>query len=175
MLQLEKADRADTVEKDYLRIVYCKTASLFEAACTAAAISVDASPELREAAARYGRAVGMAFQIRDDILDYGDPEMLGKPVGQDLAERKITLPLLGALAGSPAEVRIRTLVAEIPEKPGNCVLVRDFVLKSGGLEYASRRLDDFIGEALGALQPLPASPEKDALEELARLNARRAV
>lgn len=175
MLQLQKAVAADTGEEDYLRIIFCKTASLFESACRVAAVSVDAPRELMDAATRFGRAFGMAFQIRDDILDYGDPAVLGKPVGQDLRERKITLPLLGALAGSPREAEIRAMVAEIPSKPGNCVLVQDFVRRSGGLEYAAKRLEDFVAEALSALEAFPDCPEKDALAYLARYNSVRAL
>lgn len=174
MLQLEKASSADTTEEDYLRIVYCKTASLFEAACAAAAVSVDAPEALREAAARYGAAVGMAFQIKDDIFDYGDPSQIGKPVGSDLRERKITLPLLGALDNAPQQqARIRSLVADIPVHPENCAEVHAFVLQNGGLDYAARRLDDFIGEALCALEAFPPSERKEALAAFARYNAIR--
>ena len=173
MLQLEKASKADTTEEDYLRIVYCKTASLFEATCAAAAVSVDAPEPLRQAAARYGAAIGMAFQIKDDIFDYGDPLQIGKPVGSDLRERKITLPLLGALRNSPREAEVRALVAAIPEHPENCAEVHAFVLGNGGLEYAAQRLGDYVNEALSALEAFPPSERRDVLAEFARYNAIR--
>lgn len=173
MLQLEKASKADTTEEDYLRIVYCKTASLFEATCAAAAVSVDAPEPLRQAAARYGAAIGMAFQIKDDIFDYGDPLQIGKPVGSDLRERKITLPLLGALRNSPREAEVRALVAAIPEHPKNCAEVHAFVLGNGGLEYAAQRLGDYVNEALSALEAFPPSERRDVLAEFARYNAIR--
>lgn len=173
MLQMEKASAADTTEEDYLRIVYCKTASLFESTCSAAALSVDAPDELIQAAARYGASVGIAFQIKDDIFDYGDPSAIGKPVGSDLKERKITMPLLGALKGSPREAEIRALVASIPNNPGNCELIHAFALENGGLEYASARLGDFVEDALQALEAFPPSPQKEALESFARYNAIR--
>ena len=173
MLQLQKTRTADTAEEDYLRIIYCKTASLFESACRVAALSVDASPELCEAAGQFGAATGMAFQIRDDIFDYWDEPGIGKPVGVDLKEKKITLPLLGALRNAPDEVAVRKMVLEIPGKPENCARLRSFVRENGGLEYAAGRLNDYINDALAALEKLPPSPEKEALAELARYNAIR--
>ena len=110
MLQLQKAQNGDTVQDDYLRIIYSKTASLFEAACVSAAISVNASEEYMTAARNYAVALGIAFQIKDDILDYSGTESVGKPLGVDILEQKITMPLLGAIAHAPAqESRIREL------------------------------------------------------------------
>lgn len=174
MLQMQKASDANTTEEDYLRIVYCKTASLFETACRTAAISVDPAPALIDAAGRYGAAVGIAFQIRDDIFDYGQAE-IGKPVGIDLREQKITLPLLGAMMScSPAEQRsIRDKVLAIPEHPEYCDEIRSFVLANGGIEYAGSRLSEYISAAESALEAFPASQEKDILTELARYNAIR--
>jgi len=175
MLQLEKASTADTTEADYLRIIRCKTASLFGAACSAAAASVDASPEYTDAAVAYADALGMAFQIKDDILDYDGNEELGKPVGIDLMEQKITLPLLGAMKGSPREEELRAKVRDIKEHPEHCAEVRAFVLGNGGVEYASARLDEFIGKAVKALDVFPDGKAKDLLADLARFNALRRV
>ena len=173
MLQLEKAGTADTVEEDYLRIIFCKTASLFESACRCGALTVNASDELEEAARCYGVATGIAFQIRDDIFDYWDDAGIGKPVGIDLKEQKITLPLLGALRNAEDESRYREMVRQIPEHPEYCAELHRFVLENGGVEYATRRLDDYINEALAALEVLPPSKERDVLAELARYNAIR--
>ena len=173
MLQLQKAGTADTTEEDYLRIVYCKTASLFEVTCRFAAITVDAPAELLEAAGRYGVATGIAFQIRDDIFDFRDDAAIGKPVGIDLKEQKITLPLLGALKGVADEAPYREMVRQIPERPENCERLRRFALEHGGVEYASGRLEDYINEALAALEVFPPSEERDILAELARYNAIR--
>lgn len=173
MLQLQKASSADTTEEDYLRIIYCKTASLFESSCRAGAISAGASQEHIEAAGKYGAATGIAFQIRDDIFDYKDGAATGKPVGIDLKEQKITLPLLGVLRNSPDEERLRELVRSIPEHPENCEELQCRVLGGGGIEYASARLDDYVAEALAALEAFPDSPEKTVLAELARYNAIR--
>ena len=175
MLQLEKASSADTDEQTYYRIIYCKTASLFEAAAAAAADSVGASDELFEAACKFGRYMGIAFQIKDDILDYAGTEELGKPVGIDLKEQKITLPLLGALRNSPREEEIRGMIRDIHSKPENCGKVRDFVWEENGVDYAAARLDEFIGKAVSALDMFPESIAKDYLIEIAQFNAFRKV
>lgn len=175
MLQLEKASRADTTENDYFRIIYCKTASLFEAAAAAAADSVCASDELFEAACGYGRYMGLAFQIKDDILDYAGTAELGKPVGVDLREQKITLPLLGAMKGSPEAEKMRAKVRDIHQHPEYYEEVRDFVWARGGIEYASAKLDEFIGKAVSFLGVFPEGQAKEYLRQLAEYNAFRQV
>ncbi len=175
MLQLEKASSCDTTEEDYLRIIFCKTASLFRAATETAAISVDASLEQQEAAKAYGTALGIAFQIKDDILDYVGTDALGKPVGVDLKEQKITLPLLAALSGSPDEARIRQLVREIPEHPENCASVSAFVQERGGIELAARKLSEWVERAERALDTFSDGKAKEALIEIARYNQWRQV
>ena len=97
LLQLQKADTGDTLEQDYYKIIYNKTSSLFVAAATSGAMSVGASEEKMKAVRTYAKCLGQAFQIKDDIFDYLDNQQTGKPAGLDLKERKITLPLLGAL------------------------------------------------------------------------------
>ena len=172
MLQMQKVADNDTDEEAYLQIIYCKTASLFESACRLGAVSVDAAPGQIDAAGNFGAALGRAFQIRDDIFDYQKGE-IGKPVGIDLKEQKITLPLLGAMRRAGQGDSIRAMVHDIPDHPEYCDKLHAFVLDNGGIEYASARLDDFIDEAISALDAFPASPEKDMLAELARYNAVR--
>ena len=168
LLQLQKASSADTTEEDYLRIIYSKTASLFVATALTAAISVGADPAREEAVRRYAENLGLAFQIRDDIFDYEENVHIGKPVGQDLQEQKITMPLLGALKATPAEEqRIRTLVREMADHPENRQEVVDFVRASGGMEYAWLRLDEYVKKAVAALGELPSGRDRDALEEMA--------
>lgn len=168
LLQLQKASSADTTEEDYLRIIYSKTASLFVATVLTAAISVGADPAREEAVRRYAENLGLAFQIRDDIFDYEENVHIGKPVGQDLQEQKITMPLLGALKAAPAEEqRIRTLVREMADHPENRQEVVDFVRTSGGMEYAWLRLDEYVKKAVAALGELPSGRDRDALEEMA--------
>jgi len=177
MLQLQKAAVCDTSSEDYFRIIYSKTASLFETSCVSAAISV-AADSGREAAAReYGRCLGIAFQIKDDILDYTDSDQLGKPSGVDVKERKITLPLLGALSKSDDETnrKIRRMVCDMDRKPFDAQTVMDFVIDNGGLEYASEVLDEYVSKAKDALASLPESKARTYLEKLADFTAIRKV
>lgn len=173
MLQLQKSMSADTTERDYLRIIYCKTASLFVTACESAAISVDASEECISAARGYAAALGTAFQIRDDILDYDGGEELGKPVGADLLERKITLPLLGALLNSPDEAEIRETVRTMDVHPENAARIRQLVLERGGVEYAVSKLDEYVNKAVGFLDTFPQCAETDYLRKVACYNSIR--
>ena len=175
MLQLQKAQTGDTDENDYLRIIYNKTASLFEAACVSAAVSVGAPESSQNAARDYAVALGLAFQIKDDILDYEGTESVGKPLGVDILEQKMTLPLLGAMSNvsSDEEEIIRRKVAEIAEHPEYRDEIVSFVKANGGLEYAVRRLEEYIDDAVKALEVLPESYEKQYLVELAHYTGKR--
>lgn len=175
LLQLQKAQSGDTVEEDYLRIIYSKTASLFEASCVSAALSVGASEHIVEAMRSYAVALGRAFQIKDDLLDYDGTESVGKPLGVDILEQKMTMPLLGALvnAGPEEDKRVRALVRDIVGHPEHRDEIVDFVKRNGGLEYASNRLDYYVNQAVEALNVLPESYEKELLVKLARYTANR--
>ena len=176
MLQLQKARSGDTSEQDYLRIIYSKTASLFEAACLSAAISVKASQEYEKAAKDYAVALGLAFQIKDDILDYSGTESVGKPLGVDILEQKITMPLLGAIANAPAEeARIRGLVKNIVDHPEYRDDIVTFVKENRGLEYAVDQLDKYVSMAIEALSVFPQSKERELLEKLAYFTAKRVM
>lgn len=167
MLQLQKANKCDTTEEDYFRIIYNKTASLFETSMKTAAISVDAPPAYEEAVCRYAVALGLAFQIKDDILDYAPSCDIGKPTGVDITERKITLPLLGAIHNSAEGEAVRELICTIDENPQVRGQIIEFVRVNKGAEYAQQCLNRYIDEALEALEVLPDSQEKSYLIELA--------
>lgn len=175
LLQLQKAQNGDTVEADYLRIIYNKTASLFEAACVSAALSVEAPEHMQKAAREYSVALGNAFQIQDDILDYCGTDSVGKPLGVDVLEQKITIPLLGAFANvsDQEEARVRALVNDIVGHPEHKDAIVEFVKTNGGIDYARRRLNEYVDEAVSALEALPDSQEKDFLVQLAYFTARR--
>ena len=177
LLQLQKAQSGDTVEDDYLRIIYSKTASLFEASCVSAALSVNASEEMVEAMRAYSVALGLAFQIKDDLLDYAGTESVGKPLGVDILEQKITMPLLGALKSASEEesAKIRSLVKDIPGHPECRDEIVAFVKSNNGLEYAASRLDFYVDEAVKALAVLPVSHERELLEQLAYYTAKRTL
>lgn len=175
MLQLQKASSGDTVEEDYYRIIYSKTASLFEAAFVSAAISVNAPADWIEAVRDYAVSLGIAFQIKDDIFDYSDGKKIGKPVGIDLEEQKITLPLLGALAAASPERanQIRGMVLDILEHPEYKEEIVGFVKEGKGIEYAVSRLEDYVSKAVDALAVLPDSKGKDYLVKIAGFTAYR--
>lgn len=175
MLQLQKAQSGDTDEKDYLRIIYNKTASLFEAACVSAAVSVSASEEYERAAREYAVALGIAFQIKDDILDYSGTDSVGKPLGVDILEQKITLPLLGAMrnVSHEEELKIRSMVKDVADRPELRDDIVRFVKDNGGLEYAGKLLNEYVAQAVAALDVLPASVERDMLVGLAHYTAIR--
>lgn len=177
LLQLQKAQSGDTVEDDYLRIIYSKTASLFEASCVSAALSVNASEEMVDAMRAYSVALGLAFQIKDDLLDYAGTESVGKPLGVDILEQKITMPLLGALKSASEEesAKIRSLVKDIPGHPEYRDEIVAFVKSNNGLEYAASRLDFYVDEAVKALAVLPVSHERELLEQLAYYTAKRTL
>ncbi len=177
MLQLQKAQSEDTDEDDYLRIIYNKTASLFEAACVSAAISVNASEDCEKAAKDYAVALGLAFQIKDDILDYSGTDSVGKPLGVDILEQKITMPLLGAFvnAGPEEEQRVRVQVRDILDHPEYRDEIVAFVKENGGLEYSVNQLDKYVDQAVEALAVLPDSKERELLVELAYFTAKRVM
>ena len=177
MLQLQKAQKGDTDEQDYLRIIYNKTGSLFVAACVSGAISVGATEEYRNVAREYARTLGLAFQIKDDILDYAGTESVGKPLGVDILEQKITIPLLGAFAnaGAGEEARVRELVRGIVDHPEYRDEIVSFVKANGGIDYAVRQLEKYVGQAVEALSVLEDSRAKEMLVELAYFTAKRVM
>ena len=175
LLQMQKASNCDTTREDYVRIIYSKTASLFEAAVLSGAVSADAPEEWTSALAGYARNLGIAFQIKDDIFDYTGGEGLGKPVGIDLLEQKITLPLLCALDSVPEgeASTVRALVGQVSEMPELAVKVRQFVLDQGGVDKARAEMANYIDEAVSSLDELPPSAEKSYLIKLARFVGER--
>lgn len=173
MLQLQNANGEGTGEEDYFRIIYCKTASLFETACISAAIASEADDRQVEAVKEYAVSLGIAFQIRDDILDYVGDGTLGKPVGIDIKEHKITLPLLCCLRESSREAEIRRMVAQSAEHPEYCTEIRRFVLENGGADKAEQVLDEYVDRALTALRVLPEGADRDYLGSLAKYNSKR--
>ena len=169
LLQMEKAAKGDTIQQDYERIIYCKTASLFEASALSAAISVNAPEDEIRALGEFARLLGMAFQVKDDWMDYASGEdALGKPVGIDLKEQKITQPLLCALEGAENEAGIRGMVVRIADSPELGREVLEFVRSRGGIEKSASKVDEFIQKAIGRLDFLPEGHARDRLGAIAR-------
>ena len=151
-------------EESYDLLIQAKTASLLSGACEVGALR--AAPDERAALRRFGEALGMAFQIVDDLLDYvGDPEVTGKPTGSDLREHKVTLPLIAALPrmNGVARRRVDTLMAQAEPDDGQIAEVIETVAEAGGLDYARERALRLAQQADGELDYLPSSPARDAL------------
>lgn len=169
MLQLEKTENCDTKETEYLRIIYCKTASLFEAAAMTAAASVGADEQQRKAVRSFAVNLGIAFQIKDDIFDYQGDSSIGKPVGIDLREQKITLPLLGALKNVSKEEAgsARLKLKDLPSHPEYACGLISWVKDNDGLVYASKILNDYVDKAIFTLRALPEGKDRDAMRSMA--------
>lgn len=168
MFQLEKAASCDTDEAAYLRIIYGKTASLFEVCAESGACSVDAEADRRHAVAVYARNIGLAFQIRDDIFDYSPEWNTGKPSCEDIVEKKITLPLLEAFAQAERRGEPELRSAIVRGEDGVRERVLSYVRAHDGIAGAQRKLESFIDEAASALEIFPDSCWKEALLDLAR-------
>lgn len=174
LLQMEKARQLDIKEDIYYEIIRQKTASLI-ASCCAVGASSSGAPEERVARMKeFGQLVGMAFQIKDDLFDYGDDE-IGKPVGIDIKEKKMTLPLIYALSKSSwlEKRRIINIVRNKSEDSKKVREVIEFVKKSGGIEYANEVMKDFYQKSINILNELPDSNYKTSLAELVKFTIDR--
>lgn len=167
--QIQKSRKLDMDEPTYLRIIGDKTASLLSTCCEIGAVSTTNEPERHRLMRQYGENVGLAFQIRDDLLDYtGRKSITGKPTGLDLQEKKLTLPLIYALSRAPkTEAREILSVIRNGGKKMNVRLVVRFVTEYGGLDYAAGRARSFADTAKQQLVPFPDSPSKHSLEAFA--------
>jgi octaprenyl-diphosphate synthase len=168
VLQLMNAHDPETTEQRYFEVIYRKTAKLFEAGAQIAAILSGSSAQIEDAMKRYGRHVGTAFQLIDDVLDYrSDREQLGKNLGDDLAEGKPTLPLIYALERSTEADRAVIRAAIEEGSIAELQRITAAIESTGGLAYTARLARREATLAIEALADLPASAYKDALRELA--------
>lgn len=169
LLQISKTRKLNNDEATYYRIISDKTASLIETCCKIGALSSTQNPEYLEALRNYGENVGMAFQIRDDILDYtGKSSIIGKPEAGDLKEKKLTLPLIHALSIAPPKDSdaVRKKIRQgITDKSVNEVI--QFIKYYGGIEYSQKIAEEFISKAESALTVLPDSEAREKLFLLA--------
>ena len=174
LLQIEKARRLDITEDVYYEIIRQKTASLIASCCAVGAASVDSGPEIVEKARQFGEKVGIAFQIKDDLFDYGDSE-IGKPVGIDIKEKKMTLPLIYALnkASRSDKNRIINLVKNHSHKPAKVREVIEFVKQSGGIAYTQEAMKKFYDESCQILEEFPDTRYKKSLLQLIRFTIER--
>lgn len=164
LLQIEKARKLDITEEVYFEVIRQKTASLIATVCESAAASVDRE-DMADRMRRFGELVGLAFQVKDDIFDYGTPGNIGKPTGNDIRERKMTLPLIYALQHSDKAIRkeLMNIVKNHNEEKKYVQRAIQLVIEAGGIEYAHKRMIELKTEALDLLTDIPDSESKRAL------------
>ena len=168
LMQMEKARRLDIKEEVYFEIIRQKTASLIAAACCAGAVSTaDGDEAIEQKMWLFGEKTGMAFQIRDDLFDFGDDDV-GKPLGIDIKEKKMTLPLIYALSHAERSERRRIInivknESDQVEKVAEVIL---FVRNSGGLDYAREAMYRYRQQAFDILDTIPDSPARQSMRDL---------
>ncbi len=169
LLQIEKARKLDITESVYYDIIRQKTATLIASCCASGANSVGVDKEVVEKMRLFGEYTGIAFQIKDDLFDYGsDGETIGKPTGIDIKEKKMTLPLIFALnnASSSDKRRITKIVKKYNEDKKKVKEVIQFVIETGGIEYAQRAMHSYKDKALDILKEFEQNEANKALAEL---------
>ena len=175
VLQLMNCNDPNTTEESYMQVIYSKTARLFEAATQIGAILNDASQEIETALQNYGKYLGTAFQLIDDVMDYtSDGEDMGKNVGDDLAEGKPTLPLLHAMKHGNTEQT--AMIREAIEQGNGLDKLKPILAcmkEVGSLEYTKKKADEEADKAIAELSILPESEYKEALKALAHLAVKR--
>lgn len=167
LLQMEKARKLNIDEAIYFEIIRGKTASLFAACCEVGAASASDDPYIHEQMRLFGEKVGIAFQIKDDLFDYGKDDV-GKPLAIDIKEKKLTLPLIHVLNKSGWWER-RKLINTVRNHNTNTERVEeliDYVKQSGGLSYATQVMEQYIAEAEAILMTFPDTPARTAMQEL---------
>jgi octaprenyl-diphosphate synthase len=174
LLQLEKSRKLNLDEKIYYEIIGGKTASLLASSCAAGASTTFENDDAIEKMRLFGEKVGMAFQIKDDLFDYSS-EAIGKPTGNDIKEKKLTLPLIYTLNNCDAALRkkIIYIIKNQNTQKDKVDFVLDAVTNFGGITYATNKMFAYRDEALEILHSFPASEVREALEELVRYTTDR--
>ena len=174
LLQIEKARKLDITEEIYFDVIRKKTASLIASCCAVGAASTGADETMVEKARLLGEKIGMAFQIKDDLFDFGTDE-IGKPTGIDIKEKKMTLPLIFALnnTGWFTKRKIINLIKNESDKPNKVLEVIDFVRSSGGIDYTKKIMQNFVNQAYDILDSFPESAHKNSLKNLVQYTIER--
>ncbi len=164
LLQMEKARKLDIEEDIYFEIIRQKTASLIKAACKAGAASITQDEEELAKIADFGESIGMAFQLKDDLFDFGD-DIIGKPKGIDIKEKKMTLPLIYALSKADKKTKHKFLnyIKRDSENPRKVKEIIEYVKGSGGMEYAHEKMMEFRKKAEDILFTLPENEARESL------------
>jgi octaprenyl-diphosphate synthase len=168
LLQIEKARRLDISEEIYFDIITKKTATLIAACCAAGTASVTADESRINLARDFGTMTGIAFQIKDDLFDFGHDEQIGKPTGIDIKEKKMTLPLIYALNNSAwlERRKIINIIKNHNEESEEVKKVIDFVIAKGGIVYANKIMHQYKEKALALLNQFPENDSRKSLEKL---------
>ncbi|MES2799046.1 MAG: polyprenyl synthetase family protein [Bacteroidota bacterium] len=174
LLQIEKARLLDITEEVYFEVIRQKTGTLIAVSCQVGAVSVnrlDVSEKMR----KFGELVGLAFQIKDDIFDYGSDEKIGKPTGNDIRERKLTLPLIYVLNNGDATVRneLINIIKNHNEDSKKVKRAIQLVIEHGGISYAYKKMMQLANEALLLLNDFPDSDAKSSLITLVNYTTQR--
>ncbi len=174
LLQIEKVRRMDISEEVYYDVIRQKTASLLASCCASGASSAGANDETVEKMRLFGEKTGIAFQIKDDMFDFGTDDV-GKPVGIDIKEKKVTLPLIYALNNCDAaeKKRMINLVKNHNDEPAKIAEIVAFVNRRGGLQYAETQMKKYQDEAFTILNTFPDSEARRGLEQLVRYTTER--
>ncbi len=174
LLQIEKVRRMDISEAVYYEVIRQKTASLIASCCAAGAASSGASEETIQLMHSFGEKIGIAFQIKDDLFDFGVDDV-GKPKGIDIKEKKVTLPLIYALnkASKPEKKKMINLVKNHKDDPDKINQIIDFVRNSGGLAYAEEQMLQYQDQAFEILYSFPESESRMSLEQLVKFTTQR--
>ncbi len=175
LLQIEKARRLDIVEEVYFEIIKRKTASLIASCCACGATSNGSSDDTVQLMSDFGEKIGIAFQIKDDLFDYENSHLIGKPTGIDIKEQKMTLPLIYALNNTDRSTKraIIRIVKNNNNDPKKVAEVIEFVNKSGGIEYATERMNEYKNAALDMLKVFPDSKYKTSMIDLVNFTVER--
>ena len=175
LLQIEQSRKVNLKEDVYFDIIRQKTAALIASCCACGAASAGADDTHIEKMRLIGEQIGIAFQIKDDLFDYGLGGKIGKPTGTDIKEKKSTLPLIYALnqaAPSTSKEMLR-IVKRNSKKKQEVDAVIDFVLKSGGIEYSDQKMREIAGQAIAELNTLPPSDSRESLKSLVQFTIDR--
>ena len=174
LLQIEKARHLDITEGIYFEVIKKKTASLISTCCESGALSVGAN-SYTQLMFNFGELVGIAFQIKDDIFDYGSPDKIGKPTGIDIREQKMTLPLIYAINHSSKENKkeLLDIVRYKNEEDTSIKRAVQLVLQSGGIEYAHEKMMEYGKKAIELLTEIPESDAKKSLIGLVHFTMNR--
>ena len=174
LLQIEKVRRMDIDEPVYYEVIRQKTASLIASCCACGAASAGADDEVIEKMRLFGEKIGIAFQIKDDMFDFGTDDV-GKPLGIDIKEKKVTLPLIYALnnCAKDEKKRMINLVKNHNDDPKKIAQIIKFVQETGGLQYAESQMKKYQDEAFAILNTLPEGDSRIGLEQLVRFTTER--